>query len=272
MENEWQKLMETNQNIYIYGAGKIGKQILRLIELGNQLNKVRGFIVSDKLENPDYIDNIPIFQIDELENKNELILLSVSDIYEEEILSLLNIYGYKNVVCAYKFSFLEIDNKVDEIPDVMVIDTRKLFAQQYIDGKFNRLDIIVRLLAVENYYQMNEYGFELYKKMQEARVRVGYSEASVKRFKTLIKSFEQRGYDDTSEIIVDLNLRLIDGAHRFALAIYHKISNVKIRIHKSIRDIEFGKEWFQQYFLVEECKIIEERLGEISTDWMRTIK
>ena len=265
MEKEWQELLEANQTIYIYGAGKIGKKILGLIKWNNQLDKIKGFLVSDKVGNPDYIENIPVFQIDELINKDGLILLSVADIYQEEILNLLSAYGYDNVVCAYKFSFLDINNDAgtDKIPDTIVIDTRELLIQQYINGKYNRMDIIVRLLAVENYYQMNEYGFGLYEKMQETRVREGYSDASVKRFKALIESFERKGYDKKSEIIVDSKLRLIDGAHRLALAIYYKIPNVKIRIEKGTRDIRFGMEWFQRYFCSEECRILEEKLKEI---------
>lgn len=274
MENEWQELLETNQTIYIYGAGKIGKKILGLIKKNNQLDKVKGFLVSDKAGNPDYIENISVFQIDELTNKDGLILLSVTDIYQEEILSLLSAYGYDNVVCAYKFSYLDIDNDagIDKIPDTIEIDTRELLIQQYINGKYNRMDIIVRLLAVENYYHMNEYGFELYEKMQETRVREGYSDASVKRFKALIESFEQKGYDKKSEIIVDSNLRVIDGAHRLALAIYYKVPDIKIRIDKSIRDISYDIEWFQQYFLPEEYKILEEKLKAVSADWISPLK
>lgn len=272
MKREWLELLEANENIYIYGAGKIGKKILRLIRQGDQLSRVKGFLVSDKAGNPDNIENIPVFQIDEVENKDELILLSVTDIYQEEILSLLSTYGYKNVISAYKFSFLALEDDTDGIPDTIVIDVRELMLQQYIDGEFNRFDIIVRLLAVENFYRNNDYGFRMYEKMQEKRVREGYSSVAVKRFKALIDSFEQKKYDGKSEIIVDSNLRLIDGAHRMALAIYHKIPNVKIRIDKCVRDINYGIEWFQQYFLLADCKILEDKLMQVSAEWMRPIK
>lgn len=266
MEKEWLKLLEENQNIYIYGAGNIGKQILRLISLRNYQSKVKGFLVTDKAGNPDHIQNIPVYQIGELENRDDLVLIAVSESYDEEIFGLLEEYGYINIVCAYNFSFLNADDNTDGAPDAKIIDVRELFFKQYMDGKFNRFDIIVKVLAAENYYQMNEYGFELYKKMQEARIREGYSDISVKRFKTLIQSFEQRGYDSASEIIVDSNLRLINGAHRLALAVYYKTPDVKIRVNRSIRDIKFDMEWFQQYFCAEECKILEEKLEVIIAD------
>lgn len=272
MKKEWSKLLEVNQIIYIYGAGKIGKKVLSLIKQNNQIDKVKGFIVSDKTGNPDYIETIKVIQIDELVDKDALILLSVTDVYQEEILNLLRIYGCENIIDAYKFSFININDHTDEVPDTIFIDTRELLVQQYSNGKFNRLDIIVRLLAVENYYHLNEYGFELYKKMQEMRIRAGYSDVSIKRFKGLIKSFEQNGYDCTTEIIVDSNLKLIDGSHRLALAIYYNIPKVKIMIDKESRNIDYGIEWFKHYFLKNECKIIKNKLNDVSINWVRPIK
>lgn len=65
--------------------------------------------------------------------------------------------------CVHKSIPFAIDDDVsaDRKPNTIVIDIRKLLIQQYINGNFKRMDIIVRLLAVEDYYQMNEYGFRL---------------------------------------------------------------------------------------------------------------
>lgn len=272
MENEWNKLLEENQSLYIYGAGKIGKKIFRLIKAGGRQDKVKGFLVSDKSGNPDQIEDIPVLPIDRLRDKDALILLSVTDIYQEEILDLLRKRGFKNTVCAYKYSFLDADNNSIGTPDTIVIDTRELLIQQYSNGSFNRIDVIVRLLAVEDYYRLNDIGFSLYKKMQDARVKEGYSEKAFERFKALIKSFAQKGYDDSSEIIVDPNLKLTDGSHRLALALFHQIPAVKIRIDKDIRDIYYGIGWFRKYFTQEECKLIEARLQAVSGEWIRPIK
>jgi hypothetical protein len=49
-------------------------------------------------------------------------------------------------------------------------DVRELFFQQQRGNKFNRYDIVVRYLAIENYYKINDFGFNLYNKMQINRV------------------------------------------------------------------------------------------------------
>ena len=155
-------------------------------------------------------------------------------------------------MCAYKFSFLDEEETPQEMPESLMIDLRELLIQQYSKLDFNRYDIVVRLLAIEDYFGENDFGFDLYRKMQDNRVRPGYAKTAVIRFQELIKSIKEYGYDENSEIIVDCNLRLIDGAHRVALAIYHNISKVKIRILKKSSDIDYGLKWFEQCFNSEE--------------------
>lgn len=89
-----------------------------------------------------------------------------------------------------------------------------------------RYDIIVRLLAIENYFGKNDYGFELYKKMQNRRIGDWYGVQAEQVFKELIASYETNGYERESEIILDKNLDLIDGSHRIALAIYYNLKNI----------------------------------------------
>ena len=125
---------------------------------------------------------------------------------------------------------------------------------------------------MENYYGLNDIGFGLYKKMQDLRVRTGYSSYAVERYKELILSVENNGYIEDSEIIVDKNLRLFDGAHRIALAIYHKIASVKIRILNREEEIKYGMEWFSQCFSEDECNILTKKFEQISSKWFYSFK
>ena len=49
------------------------------------------------------------------------------------------------------------------------LDVTELFFQHNTKQGFLRYDMIVRLLAIENYYGINDFGFDLYYKMQKAR-------------------------------------------------------------------------------------------------------
>jgi hypothetical protein len=222
------------------------------------LNKLKGFVVTDTVGNSEIIENKPVICINDLQDKDCTMLISVSDIYQNEIMDLLKSREFKNVVCAYRYSFLAEELSHQDIPNVVMIDVRELLAQQYHDNKFNRYDIIVRLLAVRNYFGENNFGFDYYRRMQDARVHDGYSEIAVKRFAELIESFQEHGYDSDSEIIVDKNLKLMDGSHRMALAIYMGIPYVRIRIQDKIADVDYGMEWFQQQFSKEECEVLHQ--------------
>ncbi|NMB97390.1 MAG: ParB N-terminal domain-containing protein, partial [Clostridiaceae bacterium] len=72
----------------------------------------------------------------------------------------------------------------------------------------------------------NDYGFNIYKKMQNAR---GQTLHNVERFTELIKSIEKHGFCGESNILVDGNMQLIDGSHRLACALYFDAERIPIR-------------------------------------------
>lgn len=273
LREEWDYLLEKKQDIYIYGAGTIGRKILDLVQKAGKFDKLKGILVSDiSTQDADYLGGIPIIQINNIEDKEIAIFVSVSDIYQNEIMEHLQNLGFVNVVCAYKYSFLDEKETLQEMPDSVLIDLRELLVQQYKDYKFNRFDIIVRLLAVEDHYKKNDYGFELYEKMQNVRIRDGYALTATKRFKDLINSVEKYGYDTDSEIIVDRNLKLIDGSHRIALAIYHKVEKIRIRILDKFTDYYYGIDWFRDCFDDQECKELSDYEGRLFQEFYCPIK
>ena len=211
------------------------------------------------MNNPEKIEEKPVILINDLKNKDALILIAVSDCYQEEISQTLRILKFNNVVNAYKYTFLE--NDAENV--VGVIDVKGLLQKQFDGTDFCRYDIIVRLLAVEDYYGNNKVGMSLYTKLQNERIYSGYADFAIERFKKLIKSFEENGYDSDSEIVVDSNLKLIDGSHRVALAIYHNISYIKIRIINEFATNNFKLNWFEGRFDVADCKKIVDKYQQV---------
>ena len=119
-----------------------------------------------------------------------------------------------------------------------------VFFMQFDKRELRRYDIVVRYLAVEQYYGKNNVGFDLYRKMQDARVHPGYGEKAVGQFRDLIASYEERGYDSSSYIVLDRTLSLIDGSHRIALQIYHGISNIKALVMPTRNEVDYTIDWF----------------------------
>lgn len=145
-------------------------------------------------------------------------------------------------------------------------DARELFFQENRAEGFNRYDIIVRLLAVENWHGQNDFGFALYWKMQQSRKAGDYQNA-VTRFKELIESYEKHGYDAQSEIMLDCNLHLIDGSHRMALALYYKYWNISCAVMPYELEVKYGMKTFVEYgFTRQEIALIQSRYEALKNE------
>ena len=273
MKEDWKNLIDENHSIYIYGAGKIGKKVLRLIKkTGSAVEKVNGILVSDLTGNPDMLDGFPVMVPENVADRKSLVLVSVTDIYQEAILEDLKKQGFENIIDGYRYSFMEAD--IPSVsPTIVKVNTNELLLCQYKEGIFNKYDIIVRLLAIEEYYGKNDYGFSMYEKMQSGRGQeVSYGKTSLQEFIELIEACEKNGYKEESELIIDEELYLVDGSQRVALAVYFGITRLTVRIDKREGKDSCGKEWLVGVFSQEECKAIEKRLLLIEGRWTGKIK
>jgi len=126
------------------------------------------------------------------------------------------------------------------------------------------MDIIVRYLAIEEYYGENNCGYELFSKMQKMRRQ---KEHTLERFKQLIQSIAKNRFIDKSQITVNENLHLLDGSHRIACALYFNIKKIPINIEFNQRTNPYSLKWFQDNgFSESEIEIIDKKFDEILTD------
>lgn len=147
-------------------------------------------------------------------------------------------------------------------------EVAELFFQHNGERDFLRYDMIIRLLAVENYFGKNKYGFDMYSRMQGARVKPEYVSESVEKFKNLITSYEKKGYDNASEIELDNQLHLIDGSHRMALAMYYDIKTINAKVRAYQADVFYSIEWFKiNGFSDHECEILRNRYEQLKTHY-----
>ena len=171
-----------------------------------------------------------------------------------------------HLVTSRKIERLLIKTHCYKTVEISVDD---MFLKQSNYGELLRCDMIVRLLAIENYYGQNDYGFELYRKMQDARMGQGYSEKAVLQFEKLIQSYETNGYEKKSGIILDKRFNLIDGSHRMAIALYYRIPYVTANIVNTTHGVEYSIDWFMMngfttdevLSIVEKYKTVIERIN-----------
>lgn len=187
----------------------------------------------------------------------------------EEKKMLAKLRKMQEAILPYKQEQLEQEN-VRHI----WMDVRELFLQQNasITGMdYQRLDVIVKYLAIENYFHKNDYGFDMYHKLQEIRLKQsydipeGYHMLAEYLFSDLIQSVDERGFLEESEIICDSRLLLMDGAHRLALCLYYGIPKVRVMVLERQRNVvPFTLDYLRKGgFSEKECSVIEKKAREL---------
>ena len=92
-----QRFYAKNKSIYLYGAGKVGKnclQLMRAIEC-----EPAGYLVTDKSKCNDRVEGIPVRSIYEIENIEKVgIIITVDVSLQDEIEMILIKKGIKNYI------------------------------------------------------------------------------------------------------------------------------------------------------------------------------
>ncbi len=178
------------------------------------------------------------------------------------------VYRIKNIL--YKRKEKREKEAIEAQTKHLALSVPELFMHEHNGKVFNRYDMIVRLLAIECENRQNNYGWDMYRKMQCARIDEDWVDLSVDRFKNLIHSYNENGYDAKSEIELDCNLHLIDGSHRMAMALYHGINTINVKIRPYEDKTFYGIEFFYvNGFTKEEIGHIIDRYKQIRNNYKR---
>ncbi len=142
-----------------------------------------------------------------------------------------------------------------------------LLLSQHAKGIFNRYDVVVRYMAIEDIEGTKNGGLGFYHKMQKARneylisakTRIRKEDLNQNKqgvLTKLVESFRKEGYRSDIPISVNANLKLIDGSHRLACALYFKTKSVMVYKSGTI-EIDYGLYWFKRYFDSNEVLTIQ---------------
>ena len=189
------------------------------------------------------------------------------------------------------------------------IELKQLLTGNFINNKFNRIDVLVIKHSIEQYLKDEKYDFDMYLKMQRHR---GYSEEMygsciaellIERIKKLIKSFEEKGFDDNFDEVLSSKakrvsgiedgsidrtwlehkharaknkgqpfkftseFKLVNGAHRLAYVYLKKITPVLVfnglPRGDGVRITPYDIEWFDERFSTNDLEIINNEVDEL---------
>ena len=148
-----------------------------------------------------------------------------------------------------------MENKLVElfnIPNIKVeVDTIWLFNHIMKDNYFSA-HLMIRLLAIRNYFNENDYGWKLYNKMQNERVASNplvpkYMADHEEQFKELIESMKQNSFDYNHPITINKDFGLDNVT----------VTLTKKSYYDEVRD--YSIDWFKEHNL-NDC--VEPALSE----------
>ena len=149
---------------------------------------------------------------------------------------------------------------------VQMIPTNLLLSKQIVNNKFNRFDLIVRFMAIKSYLNDEDFGVNLYKKMQAERGGSSYKNPW-KIFQELILKVKNKGLDSSCPILVNNDLHIVDGAHRLACALFFNEPFVAVKINKKLNFSSYGLNWFESNnFTTGELQLIENKRLTVFND------
>lgn len=149
-------------------------------------------------------------------------------------------------------------------------NTKWLF-KRTLGKQLDNADLIIKLLAIDNYLKKNDYGFDLYKEMQYVRMNTN-KEIPIKdrqwekEFKDLIKSFENNGYINQYPVELSKDFKVFNGSHRLCCALAFNIEKIPVKFTEKYIDRiwhDYSIKWFKNNELSKDEKYINQKYDEL---------
>lgn len=218
------KIINENE-VAIYGAGYAAKNFYTALKIRNMDKQVRCFIVTEPEKAQGLIEGIPVRSVkDIVEEKNIYICIAVHEAIRDEIEFILGKFSINKYIWVHPF-IMELALG-DPLEYHKHIEVKKIVQCQPYDN----YAFAVRYLAIENYYNKNDKGYDIYLKAMNLQCEVETAKKRLESFVNLIKDWDEHGYQPKQDILIDESSRLIDGTHRLSLAVYHRMELIDCTI------------------------------------------
>lgn len=239
------KDLEENR-IVIYGAGYMAKMFYKaLSKLGIDRN-VEFFVVSSDHKKMKTLYGTEIKTIDEIKiDSNVLICVAVHEMLKDEIQEILKKKKLINYVWISPDIYAELFFGIPYNKNVKV-SVNKICQE-------NIYSILVRHLAIENYFGKNNYGYDIYTKVQRKLLGEAAAERRLLSFCKLIYDWKSKGCILDRNILLDKNFEILDGAHRIALARYYQMKEINCDLYDCTLH---SSEWREDKLFLKEDTLI----------------
>ena len=108
---------------------------------------------------------------------------------------------------------------MSENDNFTILANTKWLLNNSMKDNMNAADIIIKIIAIENYYGKNDYGMNMYNKMQRIRVAKNKFIEREKaenegKFIKLIKNYEENGYDKKIPVELNKNFEVFECSYK----------------------------------------------------------
>ncbi len=254
-----------HEPIVVYGAGFIATFFYNLLLAMGIASQVKMFVVSGN--GGGNIKDVNIVSIRDYNNiSNYLVCIAVHESVLPEIEKELYNMGIVDYVWVYPFLYdMWLGKPYKRSQPIRVKDIWNTMLDKYA--------VAVRYLAIEQYFGKNSIGNKLYKKAVILPKSPETADKRLASFYNLINSVNTRGFDASNSVKIWNDLRIIDGCHRFTIAMYLNQKEIPCDVYdlKNKLDVDYIPEEKRLYknnlikngFTDEEICILEEIICRI---------
>lgn len=213
-----------NNKFNIYGTGYISNRFYKMLSDYNITKNISNFYETKTPPNKEFYGK-KVMSIDELATNSDLICLAVHETNKSDIEKELKMRNIKKYIWIYPYL----------IPLFLGEPIKRNISIPMSNIVKNCIDyrLAIRYLAIEQYYEKNDIGYDLYIRAHSLNSNKDTSENRLKNFISLIENWDINGYNNKDLISIDEKYKLIDGTHRMALAIYHGMKSIECNIFNS---------------------------------------
>ncbi len=217
----------SKNKIVIYGIGFVGLRFYDLLA-GRGLEKNVGcFVVSNTNHISKEVRGVQVKAVHEINDRESCVVcVAVHETIKSEIEHTLNERKIANYIWIYPYLW-ELALGAPKRRNIKIAIDQII--RQCMDYR-----ITVRYLAIENYFGMNDCGYDIYIKSQEMHCQRSTAEKRLNRFCDLIQDWEMTGYKPEYRVLVFESGELIDGFHRIALAKYFHMKEIMCDVFEQL--------------------------------------
>ena len=201
------------KSIIIYGTGHVGRKFYKTLGKYHLQSQVQCFVRTEDVTSGERFEGVPVYCFKNVPiERDTLVCLAVHESIRDEIEDTV-----KKVTGQYIWIYPHLYELMLGEPEQKNVEVA---VRKLLTGFHEDLRLGVRLAAIEQQDQKNDYGFDYYVRAQMLHCDRETARHRLEQLLRLIARWKEEGYERTHVLTLNRNYGVIDGNHRLAMAVY----------------------------------------------------